>query len=353
MDVSYVGSKGTKLFITEDYNPLLVNPTLRVTPLGYAGPVSGRLDNLQGQRNVRTNGGSSIYHSGQLSVTRRFANSFTVTGAYTWSKLIDNFSDPFAQTGTTAAALFQTPSILNGLSGFSAGVIGGTQDRAVSLFDRPHRASFTYVYEVPFFRDQRGLVGHLLGGFQISGVTAFESGYPYTVFNGLDADGLGGGLERPNFNPNGQRGVRAKPVVNAQGVITGYVNPDANNAPIDPNTAEFIGNPAYNPALAGSIPRIGNLGRNTERTPGRNNFDVNIMKRVNFTETKRLEFRTEFYNIFNHPQYLTGSVSPFSPGGGLISSNVDSSPAGRFTVANTASSDGGGRVIRYQLKFIF
>lgn len=355
VDASYVGSKGTKLFINEDANPL-VRPELRITPAGFTGITTNRLDNIQGPRTVRTNGGSSIYHSGQLNVTRRFANNFTLTAAYTYSKLIDNASEVFSQGGASSSTSFpQTPSILG----------GERIDRAVSLFDRTHRASFTYVYEIPIFREQRGFVGKALGGFQLSGVTVFESGVPFTVLNGLDADGIGGSnIDRPNFNPNGQRGVRAVPVVDSRatiggvanpnfGAITGYVNPDAGRAPIDPSTAQFIVNPTFTAGAPMSIPRVGTLGRNTERSPGTNNFDFNILKRTNISETKLIEFRTEFFNVFNHPQFTQGSVSPFSPGGGTVGSNAGVTTAGRFLNADTPSSDGGGRVIRYQIKLIF
>jgi len=355
VDASYVGSKGTKLFINEDANPL-VRPELRITPPGFTGPTQGRLDNVQGGRTVRTNGGSSIYHSGQLEVKRRFADNFTLSGAYTYSKLIDNASEVFAQGGASSStSVPQTPSILG----------GERLDRAVSLFDRTHRASFTYVYEIPLFRSQRGFIGRALGGFQLAGVTTFESGVPFTVLNGFDADGIGGsGSDRPNFNPNGQRGVRAVPVVDTRatiggvanpnfGAITGYVNPDAGNVPIDPNTAQFIVNPAFIAGAPLSIPRVGLLGRNTERSPGTNNWNFNFLKRTRLSENTRLEFRAEFYNIFNHPQYTQGSVSPFSPGGGTVGSNAGITVPGRFLNANTPSSDGGGRVIRYQLKFSF
>jgi Carboxypeptidase regulatory-like domain/TonB-dependent Receptor Plug Domain/TonB dependent receptor len=362
VDLSYVGSKGTRLYINEDANPL-VRPELRVTPAGFTGSttctpgaagclISGRLDNLQGPRTVRTNGGSSIYHSAQLSVTRRVKNNFTVTGSYTWSKLIDNASEVFAADGTSSTSVFALPAIFG----------GDRFERGLSLFDRTHRASFTYVYELPFLREQRGLIGRIGGGWQVSGVTVFESGVPFTVFNGFDADGIGGNNDRPNFNPNGQRGVRAVPVVatadnpgppgTPRGTILGYVNPDANNAPIDPSTARFIANPTFT-GQAGSVPRFGTLGRNTERTPGINNFDFNIQKRTRVNETTSLEFRTEFYNIFNHPQYTIGSVSPFSPTGGTIGSNLNTTVAGRFLNPNTAVSDGGGRVVRFQLKLLF
>ena len=68
--------------------------------------------------------------------------------------------------------------------------------------------------------------------------TGFEGAVPFTIINGADSNGLGGNNDRPDLNPNGRAGVRAVPVVNAAtGAITGYINPDDNNAPIDPNTA--------------------------------------------------------------------------------------------------------------------
>jgi hypothetical protein len=357
VDVAYVGSKGTKLFINEDANPL-VRPELRITPAGLPASVlaqtQGRLDNLQGGRTVRTNGGSSTYHSGQLEVRRRFADNLAFTGAYTFSKLLSNADEVF-NTGLGTTTSFAALPFRFG---------GDRLERAVSVFDRTHRATFTYVYEVPFLREQRGFLGRALGGFQISGVTTFESGVPFSVFNGFDSDGIGGGLNRPTLNLNGQRGVRAVPVVDTQatiggvanpnfGAITGYTNPDNGNAPIDPNTAQFIVNPAFIAGAPQSVPRLGNLGRNTERSPGTNNFNVNLLKRTRVSEDVNIEFRTEFYNIFNHPQYVQGSVSPFSPGGGSIASNAGTSLAGRFLNPNTVGTDGGGRVIRYQVKLNF
>ena len=355
MDLSYVGSSGTRLFINEDMNPLLVNPALRLnTPAGYpnctpgtnvtaaqataqfpAGtlcPLSGRYDNLQGGRTIRTNGGHSSYHSGQLEVRRRFANNFAFSGSYTWSKLLSNADEVFATGVGSASSLFALPSRF-----------GGDQfEKSVSQNDRTHRAAFTYIYEFPFFRDQRGPLGRILGGFQVSGVTTFESGTPYTVFNNFDSDGIGGGNERPTYNPAGQAGVRAVPVVNAQGAITGYTNPDAGNAPIDPATARYIVNPAYNPNLPLSVPRFGNTPRNSERSGGINNWNLNIQKNTRITENTRFEMRAEFFNVWNHPQFM--QISTSSAGTGI---------AGRFLNPDTVGTTGGGRVIRYQIKFVF
>lgn len=342
LDVSYVGSKGTKLYINEDLNPA-VPASMRITPAGYTGTVSGRLDNIQGSRLIRTNGGNSNYHSGQLNITRRFANNFTLTGAYTWSKLIDNGSEVFGVADTNLPQQAAVPSIFG----------GQRLERAVSFFDRTHRGSITYVYELPFFKEQRGFVGRALGGWQFSGVTTFESGVPYTVVNGADADAIGGNLDRPDYNPNGIRGTRAVPFITtaavnpcaaAVGTLVYTTGPTGTGTCTNPAQAEYIG-------ILASSGRTGTLGRNTLKTPGTNNFNVNILKRVRLTENTRIEFRTEFYNIFNHPQLTQGSVSPFSPGGTGVSASVIGSALGQFL--DPTFTDGGGRVIRYQLKFIF
>jgi hypothetical protein len=335
-DVSYVGSKGTRLYANEDMNPLVpLNMRIipSVTPTLFA--LQGRFDALQGGRLIRTNGGSSIYHSLQVSADRRFSNGLMIRTSYTWSKMIDNASEIFGVANTNLPQNTALPSIFGGL----------TWDRSVSFFDRTHRASFTYVYQLPFMREQKGILGRVVGGWQLSGVTTFETGVPLNVYGGLDADGIGGNYDRPIYNPSGTPGVRA---VASTSSATGYVNPDAGNAPIDRMTAMYIQLPAQ---TGNDAKPTGNLGRNTLRVPGTNNWNMNFSKSVKTVERVSLEFRAELYNIWNHPQFGTGSISPFSPTGGSMGSNVGTTPAGRFL--NPLYMDGGGRVVRYQLRLTF
>jgi hypothetical protein len=338
LDISYVGSKGTKLYLNEQLNPT-VPASLQVIP-STATPIpasnlQGRRDALQGSRNIRTNGGDSNYHALQSQFTRRFSKGLFGSASYTWSKMIDNGGDVFS---TTQVNQTQNPAV----PAFYAG--GLRFDRAVSVYDRTHRAVLSTVYNLPLAAGRKGALGHLLGGWQISTIYTIESGVPLNVTNGLDADGLDGAGDRPDFNPLGRKGVRAAPGASP----TGYVNPDAGNAPIDPATAQYIALPAQsgpNPA------RTGNLGRNTLRTPRLNNFDVNFFKTVQVMERLKVEFRTEFFNFLNHPQYGFPSVSAFSPGAQAIAASVATSPGARFLQPQYA--DGGGRVVRYQLKLRF
>jgi Carboxypeptidase regulatory-like domain/TonB dependent receptor/TonB-dependent Receptor Plug Domain len=354
VDVSYIGTKGTKLYVSEDRNPQ-VPANLRITPAGFTRSttctpntagclISGRLDNLQGARNIRSNSGSSSYHAGQVSVTRRFNRGLALTGAYTYSKLIDNNSEIFTSTGLSNSPFSIIPFALG----------GERNERAVSLFDRTHRAVFTYLYDLPFMREQKGVLGQIIGGWQISGITTFESGVPFTVINGQDSNGVGGNNDRPDFNPNGLPGVRAIPATATSPSNTGFVNPDViigmtpqgGNilAPIDPATARYIGLPT-------NSGRTGTLGRNTERTKGINNFDFSVQKQFRLTEGTNLQFRTELFNIFNNPQYGTQSISPFAPTTAGPAANVFTTTAGQFL--QPQFGDGGGRVIRYLLKLTF
>lgn len=178
LGVSYVGSKGTKLFLNEQLNPTV--PTgLRVIPAANppipASRLQPRLDALQGSRNIRTNGGDSNYHSDQLLLTRRFSRGLSGTVSYTYSKLIDNGGDVFliSQVNQT-----QNPAV----PAFYAG--GLRFDRSVSVYDRTQCAVFAFVYELPWKRKQQRVLGRVLGGWQVSPLVTFESGVPLNVTNG-------------------------------------------------------------------------------------------------------------------------------------------------------------------------
>ena len=336
LDVSYVGSKGTRLFLNEQLNPT-VPSSLQVIPRAGipAANLQPRLDALQGSRNIRTNGGDSNYHALQTFVTKRLSKGLAGTVTYTWSKMIDNGGDVFS---TAQVNQTQNPAV-------PAYFAGGLRfDRSTSVYDRTHRAVVAFDYELPWLKDKHNWTGQVLGGWKVSSIFSIESGVPLNVTNSFDADGLDGAGDRPDFNPGGVPGTRAVPGNSP----TGYVNPDAGNAPIDPATAMYIALPAQSgPNRA----RTGNLGRNTLRTPRLNNFDVNLFKSFTVTERIKLEFRTEFFNFFNHPQFGNPSASPFNVGQQAIAASVATSPAGRFLQPQFA--DGGGRVVRYQLKLRF
>lgn len=341
LDASYVGSRGMDLFINEDVNPL-VPAALQIFPAGYsranlpAARLQARRDPLQGARSIRTNGGNSKYYSGQLNVSRRFANGFNFNVAYTRAKFIDNGSDIFTTAGNNNPSVAARPAVYG----------GQRLEKGPSLYDRPNRVAITALYELPFFRNRRNWAGQTLGGWEVSGYYQMESGAPINILSGTDIDGLAGSTsDRPFYNPNGALNSRA--VINSAG--TGYTNPDAGNAPIDPNTAMYIAGACPASATAGCP--SGNLGRFTARTPRQNNLDVSAKKTFRFTERYSLEFRADAFNIANHRQYGIASISPFDIGTTTIAANVANSQSGRFLQPGFAN--GGARVLRYQVKFIF
>jgi hypothetical protein len=343
LDVSYVGSRGTKLFATEDLNPL-VPISLQRFPAGLSASspslqnhTQGRLDPLQGARSIRTNGGDSTYHAAQFLVRRSLGSGLNLQMSYTRSKFIDNVSDIFATAGN---GLTSTTSVPSGFGGLQI-------DKSVSLYDRPNRFTLSAVYELPFMRTQKSLLGHIVGGWQVSGLYSMESGAPVNILNGVDADGLGGGTnDRPNYNASGTPGVRAVPSSTSP---TRFVNPDAGNAPIAPSSAMYI----VAPVCTSSVPCAPfTLGRFTSRTPILNNLDMSLTKMINITERMHLEFRAEAYNIANHRQYGTRSISAFDANSSIsIATNASTALPGRFL--NPGFADGGARVMRYQIKFVF
>ncbi len=351
-DAAYVGSAGVRLFLAEDLNPTLLDASLAVLPTGFttraqlqaALPVGynlqPRFDPLQGSRVIRGNGGHSTYHSGQFQLSKRFSSDLGFNAAYTWSKMLDNSSDGLPNLINNTSSTFAVPSIFG----------GDKLEKGLSVYDRPYRLVISYSYLLPFFKTQKSVIGRVLGGWQVTGITKFESGVPYTVTNGIDSDGLGGAGDRPDINPAGQAGVRARLDATSP---TGYVNPDVlvngSPVPIDKKDARYVGIPAF---VVGNTPRVGTAPRNSERTPGINNFDTNLIKSIRIAEGVALEFKAELYNILNHPQYGYSSPSPFTPAGGTPASVVNNSAQGRF-LNSQAQLDGGGRVARYQLTLRF
>src|SRR6266540_5350054 len=103
---------------------------------------------------LRANRAESDYHSMQVSLDKRLSRGFSAGVHYTWSKFLDTASDLFNPSGGEVAVAQNSFDI--------------KADRAPSTFDRPHRLSGNFVYELPFFRDQKGFVGHALGGWQVN-----------------------------------------------------------------------------------------------------------------------------------------------------------------------------------------
>lgn len=317
LDVSYVGSESHKLTTRVDVNPIQ--------------PDGARLHPDFGPRTIRSSQGNSAYHSLQTAVNRRFARGFQMSASYTWSRSIDSTSEGIVQVSTQNASpgLTSVPAALGGLK----------LDRGISDFDRNQRLTLLYTWAIP--GPSKGAWKAFLGGWSIAGITTFQSGTPFTIINGSDRN-LDGWvpMDRPDIsNPNAPRNSRAvlSPATGPLRCPTGYRNPDTNTCvnPADVYWAEGVG-----------FPNASTVGRNTLLTGGTENFDLSLFKSLAIVERRRLEFRWEAQNTFNHPQFVQvpGRNVRDTPGpqGGLAS---------RFL--NQDFTNSGIRSMWVQVKLIF
>jgi len=239
--------------------------------------------------------GNSIYHGGSLQLTRRFAQGFQMTSAYTFSHLIDD----------TTAEVFSTVLSPRRVEDFQ----NIRRERASSALDHRHRFVSSVIYELPWFKDRTGFTKLLLGGFNIAGTYTYETGERVTIRSGNDANLNGDNAgDRAIFNPSGTEGVGSQVTPLCRigscfdsaghlvGTVVGYL---ANN----PN-ARYI--------QTGSGAQS-NIGRNSFLLPAINNVDFSIFKNFRFGESKLFQIRADFFNLFNHPQYVPGSVNSVDP----------------------------------------
>jgi hypothetical protein len=257
VDVTYVGRMGLHLQRERNINQLRpgtlqANPGVNVNALR---PYTGF-----GVIRLSENAGRSIYHGLQIGLERRFRGGLGFGAAYTFSKLRDNASGK-------RAILFNAYD--------DSGYWG------ISDNDRTHVLNFHYLYELPFWRSQDTVLKKILGGWQVSGVTFFQSGKPLTVWRGDDIAGVGESTPQP-WNLVGD------PHVSDPQFSLG-VNRDQN----------FWFNPAAFAAPAAGT--FGNGGRNILRAPWFSSWDIAVFKNVALGGKRRLQLRAEFFNFPNHP----------------------------------------------------
>jgi hypothetical protein len=307
LEASYVGSESHRLTTRADWNPRLPTGTLRLYP-NY-GPVV-----------LKTSQGNSSYHALQTRLDRRFAHGFQMSASYTWSKFIDSTSDGVGNTNVQEPAggnLTSVPVMLGGLK----------LDRGPSDYDRPQRLTITYLWSVPGPRS--GWSKYALRGWQLAGITTFQSGTPFTMANGFDRNNYGNNQDRPDIgNPNAPINTRA---IIFPGCPTGYQNQDTGSC-VSVNAVHWVEGTGF--------PNASTVGRNTMRTGGTNNFDLNLTRSIAIGETRRLELRWEALNAFNHPQFVNAPLR-----------NVLSTPAGQLL--NRDYTDSGIRSMWVHLKLVF
>jgi hypothetical protein len=288
LDLSYIGTVSHKLFTNQDVNPRQLN--------------GARVHPDFGIRQIRGSSGNSNYHALQLRVERRFERTLTFMGTYTWSRMIDSTSEIYAGTSTGFAG--------SGLTSMPVSQGGLGLDRALSDYHRGHIFNFTFSWDIP--GPKSGFSGHLAGGWTLGGIIVFANGAPYTVMNGFDRSNDGVAADRPDIgNPSAPLNTRA---IISTSCSTGYLNPDS-NACVTPNDVHFV--------QGIGLPSSKTVGRNTLFTGLNAPVYANAIKAFSLGEGRKLEFRLEAINIFNHPSFYqipsASVVGSPGPSGGLAS----------------------------------
>jgi hypothetical protein len=366
LELRYVGTRGIHLLSQNR-----INRTAKVAPEDgrpglptfFTAPTQAQLDALPltlDQINARSNfvpafeaagfnnpnssvvaflsNGNSTYHGGSAQVTKRLTRGFQMTGAYTFSHLIDD----------TTAEVFSTVLSPRRVEDFQ----NLRRERANSALDHRHRFVASWIYEVPFFSKSTGFTHTLLSGFQLAGTYTYETGERITIRSGNDANLNGDNAgDRAIFNPSGTEGVGSTVTPLCQ-----VVNPCTTDA--DGNiTGTIVGyladkpNARYIQAGAGAQ---SNIGRNTFLLPAINNVDFSILKNFRFGESKAIQIRADFFNVLNHPQYVPGSVNSVDPVGttGLTTLNQVNPLTGDFLNPSQVLSSN-PRVIQLAARFNF
>jgi hypothetical protein len=316
LEVRYAGSRGVKLFQSVNANPNVANFVNNgwgsVVPAGITpGPVSGRVDDNFRLVRVRGNFAGSTYHGLQSEFRGQLFNQLTTTFAYTYSHNIDNVSEVFTFLGSGSVAFAQNPFDVN------------KGERGTSNIDLKHSVAWSFIWDIPAFKSQRGVLGHILGGWTTSGVYRWTTGRPMTpvcffcgsfvndfAFNNTfigTFDATRPFVSNPNA-PLTSAGIYAGDACNVLGV--GCTLPattllsfnDANNTGaetvVTPDQVAFIANGLTAAQVVGTPFGV---GRNTFRGPHFNRADFAVFKTVKIGERFRTQIRWEARNIFNTP----------------------------------------------------
>ena len=324
LTMGYVGTRGVHLIAQQQWNPGSASLCLSLPTCGPFGEDSaytnGAGQTVLGTRPYSVTSGVGVslglpdfgsntyestmaqsnYNALQVSFEKR-AGALRLLGAYTYSKALDNSSGFNDQ-----------------INPFYPGI-----SKSLSSFDLTHNFVVSYTYDLPLARlssASSGLVHGLLNGWMLSGITRFTTGLPITLSTSDDNSLCGcGGLDRPNYNDQPITIFNPRNTADHTYFRQTY---DASGNPVAPFSLETVGVP-------------GNANRRFFHGPGLNQWDFALQKNTQIKERMSLQIRAEFFNIFNHAQFLNPSGT------------INSSTFGRVTLARD------GRIGQVAVKFSF
>ena len=317
LTVAYAGSRGLDLFQVQDGNPRI--PIAGSTSTWPIAPkaVAPRLNPAFGSITYITTAGDSWYNSLQVGLVKQLSKGLQFQSAYTWSKSLDDTQG-------------QLPNDTGGVnSPYNSNPFNTKVDRGPSGFDTTQNWRFNLVYRIPGLA-REGIGGKLTNGWRMSGIVTAQTGYPFSPVmssntSGSGVNNAGAGIDRPNIAAG----------FNASNAIVGtpneWFNPAAFTAPVS--------------GIAG-VGVLGNVSRGFLRGPGLANLDFSLVKDTTIKslgEAGRAEFRVEFFNILNHPNFAMPAIQAAYNGTATGTGN-----AGQITATSADS-----RRVQLALKIIF
>ena len=340
-EIGYVGARGLHLRETRDAiqsvnaspsNPFTVTDSsgnsYSITTNTFANAIARTptpgLNGYSGYQ-IFANDAYSIYHALQTTVSRRWGQGY-FQAAYTFSKNIDATS-----TGNTA---FNTA--YNDQSNINA-------SRGISDFNRPHRLAVSYVYDLPFFAHASGMRRTALGGWQVSGVSIFQTGLPFSIYDSSAGTAFLGQGSTPLLGASLAPGASIASGLSSgdlhQRVAKGYLN-HAAFTPAPQLYPTQCASPDPNFCTTG----FGDLGRNLYHGPFQQNWDMSFLKYFKIGERQEVRFAADFFNLWNHTNFGDPSVTDIE----AYLASPTNSPFGKIVGTN-----GNPRLIQFSLRWAF
>jgi len=340
LEVGYVGTHAIHLRETRDAiqsvdaspaHPFTVTDTngnsYQITTNTFANAIARTpapgLNGYSGYQ-IFANDAYSTYNALQATASRRWGQNY-VQAAYTFSKNIDATS-----TGNTA---FNTA--YNDQSNINA-------SRGISDFNRPQRLALSYVYNFPFFAHATGAKEVLLGNWAFSGVTIFQSGIPFSIYDSSAGTAFLGQGSTPLLGASLAVGASF-----ASGLTSGNIHQRISNGYLNPSA--FVPAPLLYPTQCQSEPNFcptgfGDLGRNLYHGPFQQNWDASLIKYFKIGERQEIRFTADFFNIWNHTNFANPSVTDIE----AYLASPTNSPFGKIV-----GTVGTPRLVQFSLRWSF
>ena len=301
-EIGYLGSTSRHLESLRAVNESIPGPTGSVLSRAPY-PTFGRIQLVDA-------GGRGNYNSLGMKLTKKYSNGLSALVSYTFAKSLDETSGIRNNDGDT---LFPQNSYCQRC------------ERGYSSFDTRHRGVTSILYDLPVGKGRRmeisnSVANALVGGWQMGSIVTLSTGFPITVTSGSDRSNTGAGFDRPNYNSG-----------------------------VNPNLSDHDPTLWYDPAAytVQALGTFGNVGRNTLISPSIFNWDFSTLKDFQFSESHKLQFRFEAFNVSNHPNWgnpNTNAGQIVRNAAGVITNN------GFGVIGGTRTNM---RNLQFALKYIF